>query len=360
MHKPIRFAIVGAGWRSEFYLRIAKELPDRFSVAGVLVRSMEKADAFRAQWGVPASGHSIDEILKSDPEFVVTSVPWQVNPGLLIDLARRNVPVLSETPPAPDLPAMRALWEAVGGSRARIQVAEQYPFQPLHAARIAIASSGTLGAVEQAQVSAAHGYHGVALIRRLLGIGLEPATISAQCFTHDIVTGPDRKGPPTAERKAKSKQTIATIQFEGGASAVFDFTGDQYFSYIRSQRVLVRGDRGEINNLDLRYLQDYLTPIHTRLERRDTGQIGNLEGYHHVGYTSGDSWVYRNPVTPGRLADDEIAVAQCLVKMSEYARGGEGFYSLADGLHDHALGVAIDQAASLGASVRTEREPWDR
>ncbi|RYG23273.1 gfo/Idh/MocA family oxidoreductase, partial [bacterium] len=45
-----RFAIVGAGWRTEFFLRIAKALPDQFEVTKVLVRSDEKAKAIES-WG---------------------------------------------------------------------------------------------------------------------------------------------------------------------------------------------------------------------------------------------------------------------------------------------------------------------
>lgn len=31
----IKYAIIGAGWRSEFYLKIAALLPNEFSVSGI-------------------------------------------------------------------------------------------------------------------------------------------------------------------------------------------------------------------------------------------------------------------------------------------------------------------------------------
>ena len=359
MDDQVSFAIVGAGWRSEFYLRVAQALPERFRVCGVLVRSTEKAEAISKRWNVNAMASSLDDLLRGSPNFVVTSVPWNVNPGLLTELAARNVPTLSETPPAPDVEQMRKLWASVGGS-ARVQVAEQYPFQPLHAARIAIAGSGKLGNVSHAYVSAAHGYHGVALIRRLLGIGIEPCSIKGVKALSDIIEGPGRDGPPALERMAKSEQTIATMSLASGKSAVFDFTGDQYFSWIRSERVLVRGDRGEINNLDVRYLQDYRTPISFSLQRQDTGHGGNLEGYCHTGWLAGSEWVYRNPTAPARLADDEIAVGDCLLRMGEYAAGSPSFYDLREGLHDHYLGMTIDQASAADAGTSTEPQPWDK
>src|SRR5436190_18611347 len=40
--QPYRFAIVGAGWRAEFFFRIAAALPERFHIAGLVVRDPEK------------------------------------------------------------------------------------------------------------------------------------------------------------------------------------------------------------------------------------------------------------------------------------------------------------------------------
>ena len=38
----IKFGIIGAGWRSEFYLRIAMLVPEIFSVSGIYIRNPEK------------------------------------------------------------------------------------------------------------------------------------------------------------------------------------------------------------------------------------------------------------------------------------------------------------------------------
>jgi hypothetical protein len=54
------------------------------------------------------------------------------------------VAVLAETTPAPDLAGLRALWSAVGDS-GMVQVAEQYPLMPSHAARAAVVASGAIG-----------------------------------------------------------------------------------------------------------------------------------------------------------------------------------------------------------------------
>ena len=38
----IRYAVIGAGWRSEFYLRIAALMPEKFEVSGIYIRNGQK------------------------------------------------------------------------------------------------------------------------------------------------------------------------------------------------------------------------------------------------------------------------------------------------------------------------------
>ena len=251
---------------------------------------------------------------------------------------------------------MERLWQKLP-KNARVQIAEQYPLQPLHAARLAFVASGKLGKVTEAQVSVAHGYHGTVLIRRFLGVGFEPAVIEAYDFLSSISAGRGREPGPTEEKIVPSGQVIARLQF-GDKLGIYDFTGDQYFSWIRSQRLLVRGKKGEINNLDASYLSDFKTPIHVRFERQDAGQHGNLEGYHHKGYLAGEQWLYRNPHVPARLADDEIVVASCLEGMAHYLETGEDFYSLAEACQDNYLALLIDEAVKTGQPVSTARQSW--
>jgi predicted dehydrogenase len=350
-----RFAIVGGGWRAEFYLRVAAALPDRFEVSGVLTRDAAKRQAIATTFGV-ATPASLDEVLTGAPAFVVVATPWPVTAALLQELADRAMPALAETPPAPDIAGLRAL--APLASRARIQVAEQYQYQPLHAARLAVVRSGRLGRISQARVSAAHGYHGVDLIRRLLGLDREPLTITAHRFVSPIVASPDRSGPPAAERIVESDQVLAFLD-AGDRLGVYDFSPDQYFSWIRASRVLIRGDRGELHGRTVRTLLDHRTPAVGELTRQDAGHDGNLEGFYHKGITLGDEWLYRNPFVPARLADDEIAVATCLAGMAAWLDGGPDVCSLADAAQDHYLGLCIDEAARTGRPVTTSGHVWD-
>jgi hypothetical protein len=353
----IQFGIVGGGWRAEFYLRIAHSCPERFGVTGMVVRSEEKGSAVEQRWGV-RTFRTLDGMLaETAPRFVVTSVPWGVNPELLKDLVARGVPALSETPPAPDLGGLRDLWECVTNAGGCVQVAEQYHLQPMHQARLAVAASGKLGAVSQAQVSVAHGYHGISLMRRFLGITHEQATIRAFDFKSPLVAGPGRDGPPQKEETRQSKQDFVLFDY-GDRLGWFDFTGDQYFSWVRKNRLLVRGDRGELTMDGVAYLKDYLTPVELKFTRHVAGADGNLEGLYLKGVQLGDEWLCRNPFAPAPLTDDEIAIAECLVRMDACVETGADFYSLAEASQDHYLNLLAQEALDTGETVRAQQQPW--
>jgi predicted dehydrogenase len=355
MNKRITFGLIGGGWRAEFFLRVAQALPDRFGVTGFYSRTEATRTQMANDWRIPGCA-SLGALVQTKPDFVILSVPRAVCPDLILELAAHDMPVLAETPPAGDLANLERLWRNLP-KHARIQIAEQYPFQPLHAARLAFIASGKLGTVTQTQVSVAHDYHGAVLLRRFLGVGFGPAVINAFSFASPLIDGRTRTTLPTAEKIVTSTQVIAHLQF-GDKLGIYDFTGDQYRSWVRSHRLLVRGERGEINNLEASYLADFKTPIHVHFARQDAGQPGNLEGYYHKGYLAGDQWYYQNPFIPARLMDDEIAIASCLEKMGHYLATGQDFYSLAEACHDTYLGLLIAEAVKTGQPVQSTPQIW--
>lgn len=354
----ISFAIIGAGWRSEFFARVARELPERFHMTGLLSRSRDKAEAFGQTWHVPVAA-SLDELLAAKPDFALVSVPWGVGEELVIELSGRGMPVLYETPPSPALDGLRALHEALQDLPSKVQVAEQYHLQPLHAARLEAMKQGWIGTPSFARVSVAHGYHGISLLRRFSDIGFELPTITARRFKAPLINGPGRDGPPGEEKTIESDQLLATFDW-GEKLGVFDFVGDQYFSWIRGQDLLVRGERGEIHNEEIRLLQDFQTPLKVTLQREMAGANGNLEGFYLKGLTGRGQWLYQNPFVPARLSDDEIACAACLQGMKTYIETGHGFYSLAEAMHDRYLDILMNEAAQKGETVVAESQPWMR
>jgi hypothetical protein len=354
---PIRFDIIGGGFRIRAFLRIAHLMPDRFQVGGVLVRDEAKGRAIEEEWHVKTY-RTLEELLSaSERDFILLSLPRSVNTEYIQHLTERGIPALVETPPTQNLETLIELYDYVKKKQAKIQIAEQYHFHPLNAARLALTRSGKLGTISQAQVSVGHEYHGINLLRKLLGIQFENAKIVAHEFISPLTAGPTRAGLPTEDVKLPSRQVLAFLDF-GDKLGVYDFCYDQYRSWIRSSRVLVRGDRGEINNTQVRYLEDILTLIQYDMERKDSNKIGNLEGFFHRGYMAGGEWIYRNPFIPGRLNDDEIATAACLDGMAKYAAGGPDFYSLEDAAQDHYLSLMIQQALTTHEPVQTSTQPW--
>ena len=278
---PYRLAIVGAGWRTEFFLRIAAAIPGRFEIAGLVVRNEEKARVLEETWSLPTF-RTPDELLNGagSPEFWVSSVSYAANGEVNRQLLRTGLPIFTETPPAATLEEMVELWHETRACGGRIQVAEQFHRQPHHAARIATVRGGRIGDPHTAYVSLCHGYHGTSLLRRYLGLGFEEARIVGMGWTDRVIDCGGREGPPADPGIRESPQQIALLDWGNGKNGVFDFTSVQYFSPVRSQRVAIRGERGEIVDHTLFAYNDEGHGIVLPFQRLVAGANGNLEGDH--------------------------------------------------------------------------------
>jgi len=356
MGEQIRFGVVGSGWRSDFFLRIADALPDRFAVTGLVSRSRETAQLVESRWRVPAYPDVAALLERERPDFVVVSVPRAVAPARVIELVDQRVPVLCETPPAADLEGLVQLYERVAG-RAAVQVAEQYHLSPLLNAQLAIARSGRIGSISQAVVAQCHDYHGISVMRRALGVRADEVTVSASVFRYPLLAGPDRRGDPASEDTVTATQTTARFEFRDQLG-VYDFAPEQYFSWIRGNRLLIRGERGEIENEVVRYVEDFRSPMSATIQRVMTGEGGNLEGMFLRGLRFANEWAFVNPFMPARLNDDEIAIALLLEGMKKKISGGPDIYSLAEASQDHYLSLLMKQAAESGEAVRSQPQIW--
>ncbi|HEX4214326.1 MAG TPA: Gfo/Idh/MocA family oxidoreductase [Candidatus Dormibacteraeota bacterium] len=350
-----RFGIVGAGWRAEFFLRIAKALPDRFAVTAMAVRNRQRAAELEQRWHVPTFPDVRAMVESAELDFAVVSVPREVAPRITVDLLGADVPVLTETPPAASVEEMSELWRAVG-PQGRVQVAEQYQVQPNHAAQIALARSGVLGRRYSARVSVAHGYHGISLIRLLLGTGFAPAVLRGVTSSHPAAASAGRDGV-TRPGQVTERESLATIELDGKLG-VYDFSSEQYFSRIRTGGVIVRGDRGELRGGDVSYLNPSGEPVVSCLQRDEVGRGTNLEGFGLRSIMFNGEPCYTNPFGPVPLPDEEIAIATCLARMGEYVGSGSDFYPLREALEDQYLSLALDEALATGGPVSTTVQPW--
>ena len=344
------FALIGSGWRARMFLDLARDL-GTVKCSGVVVRTPRSLEA--------PSFTSLDACLREvRPDFVLTATPWSVTPGFIGQAVDRGVPVLAETPPAPDLDGLRALWSAVGAS-GLVQVAEQYLMMPSHAARAAVVASGALGTPTQVQVSSTQHYHAVSLIRGLLGAGRGPVSVRASRFTAPLVSPLSRTGWTDDEEPHPTITTIATLDFGDGRSGVYDFTEQQTRNQLRFRRLTVRGTAGELHNDEVVRMTGPRTLVRSPLVRRQTGHDLDLIGYDTEHITLGSDVLYRNPYPGRRWMDEEIAMATLLERMADWVRGeGPEPYSLAEGSQDQQIALAIEESAGSDTTVTTSTEAW--
>lgn len=352
---PVRIGLIGASWRAEYFLRVARELPSLFTVGRVLVRTDATASRVVEGWAVPATTEMSDFLASGPYDFVVIAVPRNVAVDLILTLVRAGIPVLAETPPAPDAESLFALFTAVGD--APIQVAEQYQFQPHHAARLAVVRSGLIGEVASARVSVAHGYHGVSLIRLAIGAGFEPVEIRADAVPDFVMSSRGRDDWNAEPIETESVRTSALLNF-GGSHGYYDFSGEQYVSPIRARHLSFYGSTGEIEDERVSHLTEPGHAAHETLHREMTGVDGDLEGNFLRRISLGREMLFENRFVPARLNDDEIAVAETMVRMGDYVNGGAPFYGLADASHDQYLALLIDESAASGVPVHSQSTPW--
>jgi predicted dehydrogenase len=352
-----RFGIVGSGWRALFFLRLAKLLPQRFGVTGVVTRTAGRGDEVEAAWNVPTFRSTADLLAHERPDFVIVSVPWAVTPEVTRELVAHRVPVLAETPPAADLDGLRSLWSDVGNSDL-VQVAEQYLLMPGHAARLELIRAGVLGEPTSVQISSTHLYHAVSLIRGLLDVGYDSAEVDARAFVAPLANPLSPAGWSGDDTPQQLATTLATIDF-GGRMGLYDFTDNQWWNPLRARRLTVRGSLGELVDDRVVRLVDPTTPVESLLIRRQTGIDLNLEGLDLKHISFDGSVVYRNPFAGTGLSDDDIAVADLVVRTGAWARdAGAAPYPLAEACQDHLISLAIEESVRTGRPVVTTKEAW--
>ena len=203
---------------------------------------------------------TVKDLLADEPEFVLVSVPWPAAPAVTIELAGHGVPVLSETPPAPDLPGLRELW-AAWGQRARpgrrAVPADAGPRGP-----VAVVRAGTIGAPTSVQVSSTHLYHAVSMIRGMLGVG-STGRGDARAFSAPLADplSPEGWTGDATRRRPRPRSPPSTSAARWG---LYDFTDNQWWNPLRTDRIVIRGSHGEIVDDRVIRLVEPMTVVESR------------------------------------------------------------------------------------------------
>ena len=317
----IRFAVIGSGWRSLFYVRIARALPDMFELTALLCRGQEKADRIQKEYGIHTTT-SEDEIIASKPDFVVSAVNKSSMSDVVRYWAAKGIPVLSETPAGLDIDILKAIRQDVENG-ARIQVAEQYFLYPSIKAVIDECKSGTIGEPVSLTISAMHDYHAASVIRRMLDTGLEDVAITGKTFFMKVTDTRTRYEVLTEGRVVEKEEKHLIMEYADGKTAFYDFMSDQYRSPIRNRYINLRGTRGEIINDTVYYLDK-----------------DNLAACKKLDIT--------NPYGYAGLSEDEAAITGILLGMKEYVDTGKEVYPMDEALYDAYIGILMCEAGKPG------------
>lgn len=106
------FIIIGSGWRSLYYVRIAKAMPDILCLDAMYCRTQEKADKMAEEFGIHTTT-SIEECVGYKPDFAVVAVNKTSICDVSIEWMDRGITVLSETPAALDMDSLKSYTDII-------------------------------------------------------------------------------------------------------------------------------------------------------------------------------------------------------------------------------------------------------
>ena len=347
----LSYLIVGSGYRAKFYARIAKTYPALFS-ALFLCRSEEKAALMQYETGVPAVC-STEEAAAFRPDFIVIAVNKTSITDVSIEWVNRGYPVLMETPAGMTREQLLQLWNLSQNS-ARIAVAEQYHRYPDMIAGLQAVSEGRIGTPGSAYLSLAHDYHGMSLLRRMLLTEGESYSIRGERTMYPVTETDSRTGPLPGNPVRERARDLVWVSFDSGKKALYDFSGVQYHSFIRSRHVLVRGDRGEWCDTVLYCLDNRGQPVREELRPVIPERYRELD----TALLRDARRVPRAGLSMDNL-QDEFAMASMLYDMKDFLENGTEVYPLREALEDAYFRILMEEAlAEPWKEVRAGKMPW--
>ena len=336
----LTYAIVGSGYRAEYFARVARTWPEQFR-ALFLCRSEAKAAKLKRDTGVDAV-LTAEAVEAFGPDFVVVAV----DRGHVADVAEewiaRGYPVVTETPVGDTEEKLERL-QALGEGGAKIVCCEQYHRQPILAAGLEAIGQGLIGAPRTAYISLVHDYHAASLIRRALGVGGEGYTLLGARRVSPAVETDSRYGAILDGRVTDEVRDQVLVTFESGRTAIYDFAPLQYRSYIRARHITVRGDRGEWSDTTLYGLDAQGLPWRRAL----TPELPEKYRCLDTQYLRDLRKAWRGELFLDTL-QDEYAIATILLDMGEYLAGGPSPYPLWEAVGDARFWLRLQEAVGAG------------
>ena len=349
----LSYLIVGSGYRSEYFGRIAADHPELFR-AMFLCRSEEKAGLVTKNTGIPATT-DIKNAMAFAPDFVVVAVDREHVADVAEEWVLRGFPVVTETPVGSSVEKLKRIWELQETKGAKIVCCEQYPRHPVMKAGLDAVAGGLLGKPMSGYLSLVHDYHAASVLRKMMLTGGEEYVLHGERTDTPAAETDSRYGAFYDGRTGREVRDIVHISYASGKTAVYDFSPVEYRSYIRSRHISVRCERGEWSDRLLYYLDENNVPQKTLI----TAQLPEK-------YRALDTQTLRDirrtwePELQLDTKQDEFAIATILLDMGEYIAGGPSPYPLWEALDDGMFWIMVQEAVrNPWQEIKVPKMPWN-
>ncbi len=349
----ISFLIVGSGYRSEYYGRIAANYPELFR-AMFLCRSEEKVRLVTEHTGVPAT-MDIKEALAFEPDFVVVAVDRGHVADVAEEWALRGYPVVTETPVGSSLEKLEKIWDLSENKGAKIVCCEQYYRHPVLAAGLEAVQDGLLGTPQTGYLSLVHDYHAASILRKMMLTYGEDYVLHGERKTSPVIETDSRYGAFYDGRVGQEVRDIVHVSYASGKTAVYDWAGVEYRSYIRSRHITVRCEKGEWSDRMQYYIDKDNNPKRNFL-------MAEIPEKYRVLDTQAlrDARRVWQPELQLDTIWDEYAIATILLDMKDYIAGGESPYPIREALDDGVFWLMVEEAAeNPWKEIRVPRTSWN-
>ena len=130
----------------------------------------------------------------------------------------------------------------------------------------------------------------------------------------------------------KASQRLESKNLRNRIAIYFINKNEQYFSPIRKDHILIRGTKGEIENTQVRYLNSDDKPVCSDIK---TVMSGLLDGFYIDKITFEDKTLFEFCFKEARLSEEEMAITQCLIDMSNYIKTGKELYTYEKAYEDY-------------------------
>ncbi len=212
----LNIALIGAGGRGvAVRLSHIRIMDDVFNLVAICDSDEEKAKKIASDLGVCAYGRVQDLVANEDLDIVAVSTPGDSHHAICVYLAEHGVNIIVETPVAATAALADLIIDAVDKNGVKLEVAENYPREPVHLMKCKIISEGLIGDVLRVYgLFQTGGYHIISSLRMLAGA---EATRVTGISMHNPIP---RVNVSSVRQYTSENWTMGIIDFANGAIAI--------------------------------------------------------------------------------------------------------------------------------------------